>query len=390
MNKDTFCLAPWFSLFVDADKKIKPCCLIKKGEQYDFDQIEDYFQSSEIKALRKDLIKGVKNERCKKCWNDEESSGDSLRLITNRTLGQHSDINIKDQIDSPHVKNIKSFDLVLGNLCNLKCRMCAPDVSSQLLAEATLNPSLKQFYEKGQVYNQSNYNWPKQEQFVTWCKTHLPQSIHIKFTGGEPLINPWIKDVLHLIPDQQKKKCVLHFTSNLTTVDEQLFRLFEEFKEVWLSVSVEGIWATLDYIRDGHTWIDLSSTIKRIIHMQIPNLKLKINHVVQAPSYQSIMPMVRYFDSLGLEIRPLMLNTPKHFHISALTSRCKQHFIEQSLSYEGFNSAFVEYVAKVSKLYITQDKRLTELMLFQLGAFDKVRGKDYNKIIPVDHIKDIV
>ena len=390
MNKNTFCLAPWFSLFVSANKEIRPCCRINKSTDYKLEQIDEYFASTELNALRDDLLNGIKNKQCEACWRDEQASGDSLRLITNRTIAMHNDISIKEQIQSPKVENIKSFDLTLGNLCNLKCRMCGPDLSSQLMAEATVNPDLQKYYPKSQSYRQSEYNWPKQGDFIDWCKRNLPNSIHIKFTGGEPFINPWIKDVIELMPLEQRKKCVLHFTSNLTVVDKHLFNMFKDFKEVWLSVSVEGIWATLDYIREGHSWTDLSLTIKMIKHMQIPNLKFKVNHVVQAPSFQSILPMARYFDGLGLSIHPIMLSHPKHFHISALTSGCKKRFINDAKRYDGLNKDFVDYVAKMCDLHMEQDHKLTHAMIRQLEDFDHVRKKDHKKIIPVDHIQDIV
>ena len=75
-------------------------------------------------------------------WN-EENKGDSLRLINNRTIAAATESSIMDQIHNPRLENIKSFDLTLGNLCNLKCVMCYPGLSSQLLAEVKTNDSLK-------------------------------------------------------------------------------------------------------------------------------------------------------------------------------------------------------------------------------------------------------
>ena len=83
---------------------------------------------------------------------------------------------ILNQINNPSVKNIKSFDLVLGNLCNLKCIMCNPGQSSQLLAEANLNPELKKWYTKNNTYNQKLFNWPEDNDFVNWCEKNLQQS----------------------------------------------------------------------------------------------------------------------------------------------------------------------------------------------------------------------
>ena len=269
--------------------------MIENNGKYNYDQLEEYFVSNEIQDLRKDLLNGVKNKACHQCWTDEEAGGDSLRLMSNRTVGLFSETPLKTQIENPKVSNINTFDLVLGNLCNLKCTMCKPRLSSQLLAEVNLNPELQPLYP-GETFDQTKYNWAKETDFVDWINKNLPDAIHIKFAGGEPFIIPWIQTVIDNIPDTQKKKCVLHFTTNLTVVNLGLFENFKKFKEVWLSVSVEGIGDTFEYVRYGHKWETLSTNIRLIKDMNIKNLNLMINHVLQTPSYHSILPMTEYFD----------------------------------------------------------------------------------------------
>ena len=385
MNPKTFCVAPWSCLYVDSDNTIVPCCQFKNPRKYKTKNLEEYFYSDQMKQVRKDLLNGVKNKSCEKCWLDEEAGGDSLRQIYNRTLGLFGDNSMKEQIKDPKVENIRSFDLTLGNLCNLKCTMCSPHLSSQMLAEVNLNKELQQFYDEDML-KQSKYNWAKENDFVDWCNKHLPQSIHIKFTGGEPFIIPWIQTVIDKIPDEQKKKCVLHFTTNLTIVNLGLFENFKKFKEVWLSVSVEGTEDTFEYLRYGHKWETLSTNIRLIKDMDIPNLNLMINHVVQTPSYHSIIPMVEYFDDLQLKIQPIMLTYPKHFHISSLTRKAKEKFIKDTENYNGYNKSFMDFVRDRTAKYIDHQPDLTEKVIKHLTYFDKVRKNSYKDIIPIDNI----
>ena len=384
INKNTFCVAPWYSLYLDSDKTLAPCCKIKKTHQYEYNQLEEYFNSPELNQLRKDLLNGVKNKNCASCWHDEKQGGDSDRLVANRTVGRGTDMRLMDQIENPEVSNIKSFDLVLGNLCNLKCVMCSPSLSSQLLAEANANLELKAMHDR--KYDQKEFDWPKGDDFVSWCNQHLPHAIHIKFTGGEPFIIPWIEQVIERIPDSQKKKCVLHFTSNLTVINPTLFECFEKFKEVWLSVSVEGTHDTNEYMSSGHTWQKLTNNLKLIQDMSIKKLILKINHVVQAPSYHSIMAMTNFFDSIGLEIHPIMLTSPKHFHISALTRHAKEKFLVDTKDYVGLNTRFINFVRNATQGNIEQDKTLTADCIKHLDKFDKVRKNSHKDIIPIDNL----
>ena len=384
IKKDTFCVAPWYSIYVGSDGRIAPCCKFSKP-QHSYKQTEEYWKSSELETVRKDLLNGVKNANCSKCWKDEESGGDSLRLISNRTIGPATDAPIIEQIKNPKLSNLKSFDLTLGNLCNLKCVMCNPGLSSQLLAEANLNPKLKKRYDKN--YVQKDFDWPKGDDFVDWCNEHLPEAIHIKFTGGEPFIIPWIQTVLDKIPDEQKKKCVLHFTTNLTIVNLGLFENFNKFKEVWLSVSVEGIEETHEYLRYGHKWETLETNIRLIQEMNIPNLILKVNHVVQTASYHSIIPMTNYFDDLNMEIHPILLKGPKHHHISALNKGAKQNFLDHTEGYKGHNHNFINFVRSVSQLHMEQDTNLTKLCIQDLINLDRVRNNNYKDIIPEQNLR---
>jgi len=384
VDKNTFCVAPWYSLYLDSDKTLAPCCKIKNTHEYDYNQLDEYFDSPGLNKVRKDLLNGVKNKNCASCWHDEEQGGDSMRLISNRTIALGTKIRLLDQIENPKVSNIKSFDLTLGNLCNLKCVMCTPRLSSQLLAEANANPALKAMHDR--EFDQKEFDWPKGDDFIDWCNQHLPQAIHIKFTGGEPFIIPWIKEVIERIPDSQKEKCVLHFTSNLTVINLALFEYFGKFKQVWLSVSVEGTHETHEYLRYGHTWQKLASNLKLVQDMKIENLILKINHVVQAPSFHSIMDMTDFFDSIGLEIHPIMLTSPKHFHISALTEHSKKKFLANTEDYVGLNKEFIDFVRNTIQENIKQDKTLTADCIKHLVKFDKVRKNSHKDIIPIDNL----
>ena len=387
---DTFCTAPWYNVYVAPDKKIAPCCnFTPDGFDYTYNQLDEYFNSSQLKKLRRDLLSGVKNKNCSSCWQDEKNGGDSLRKITNRTIieGIQADVtSMSSQIQKPKVSAIKSFELVLGNLCNLKCVMCGPQYSSQLLAEANVHTDIKKLFPN-KSFDQTKYNWPKQDDFVEWCNINLPDAIHIKFTGGEPFIIPWIQTVIDKIPDEQKKKCILHFTTNLTIVNLGLFENFKKFKEVWLSVSVEGSEETFEYLRYGHKWETLVTNIKLIKEMNIPNLHLMINHVLQTPSYHSILPMTKYFDSLQLEIHPIILSRPKYFQLSSLSKKAKQNFLDSSKNYNGYNKNFIDVARDLTIKNMEQDLEQKEKCTKHLEYFDQARKTSYKTIIPVDNFQ---
>ena len=76
----------------------------------------------------------------------------------------------------------------LGNICNLKCRICSPQYSSKWIAE-------QKKYDKidGIAKDYDRLDWPeKSEVFWNNIETLIPVLEHLDFTGGEPFINPEI------------------------------------------------------------------------------------------------------------------------------------------------------------------------------------------------------
>ena len=381
MDKNTFCVAPWLAISVNEDKALTPCCYFKTKSNYSYENSKEYFHSNELKAVRKDLLNGIKNSSCDRCWVEEENGKESLRQIFNKSLAKESEVSLKEQIENPKFENVQSFNLVLGNLCNLKCTMCSPRNSSQLYAEMNVNQSLRQFHRTHDLKSQKFYNWPKERNFVEWCETNLHNSIYLQLTGGEPFIVPWVPDVLDKIPDEQKARCILNITTNLTVMNQNLIDIFKKFKEVWLSVSCEGIEETFEYIRFGHLWETFEKNLKQIMNSRT---KLGISYVIQAPSFASIPKMVDYFDNLELKIFPIYLRSPAHFHISVLSKDVKQNLLNHFKDYKGFNKEFVKFTTNYVQENISGDKNLVDYCKKHLSAFDQVRKTDYTKIIPVD------
>ena len=121
--------------------------------------------------------------------------------------------------------------------------------------------------------------------------------------------------------------------------------------------------------------------------MQIPNLNLMINHVIQTPSYHSIIPMTKFFDELELKISPIMLTYPLHFHISSLTKNAKENFIHETKNYKGYNKAFIDFVRDRTAKHMDQKAELSKKVIKHLSLFDKVRKNSYKNIIPLENIK---
>ena len=196
-------------------------------------------------------------------------------------------------------------------------------------------------------------------------------------------MNPYLLETLTSIPDHQKSKCILHFTTNLTKINSEILEVFDKYKEVWISVSVEGIGAVLEYARYGHKWENLEKNLDQITGRE--NVHVSISHVVQAPTFNGVQELVDYFDDKALTIQPILLRSPECYQLSAIKTKYKEDFLKRFENYKGYNSKFMDAVSNFVRSNLDHDENLADQCVSRLRAFDKVRKNNFQNIIPVDY-----
>jgi len=98
-----------------------------------------------MRSVRRDLIEGRQTKGCRTCYTEEKSRLASLRVSTNETWlngymnpdrETYSDLIARARENDYRLPNGPQWiDLDIGNLCNLKCRMCRPGSSSSIASD---------------------------------------------------------------------------------------------------------------------------------------------------------------------------------------------------------------------------------------------------------------
>jgi Iron-sulfur cluster-binding domain len=143
--RDTFCVLAWNHLQIAPNGTLKMCCIaggdISQGKRpmsLYTDTYEDIWNSDYMRDARRGMAQGEKISPCRRCYDEEDSVGQSRRTIQNAAWLSEPNKSKQDLIDIARNNNWRiaerpSFlQLNMGNLCNLACRMCSSQYSSKI------------------------------------------------------------------------------------------------------------------------------------------------------------------------------------------------------------------------------------------------------------------
>ena len=288
---DRFCVLPWVSLETSPIGTVRPCCLAEEeitddaGNKFELTQanLSDVQSSAYMQNLRQQFLDGQQPQTCRKCWNEERAGRTSKRMHTLERL-KHMGISDEWTADA---KPLMFLDLKLGNICNLKCRICGSWSSSQAAVEEI--DFISSVYEKKNSFHYTMLKkgaWPRRNQkFWNEIDGILDQIRYIEFTGGEPFMIAEHFDLLQGIVDRGIAHQVeIHYNTNATIFPKRGPEIWRHFKTVEIAVSIDDIGSRFEYQRSGAVWAEVKNNIDlfRALRTHFPNLQLQCCSTVNA------------------------------------------------------------------------------------------------------------
>ena len=302
----TFCPLPWIHLATRPNGDVRVCCTANaSGAGIEDDKtaglvkqdgvamnlrdhtIEEVWNSEHMRRTRLQMLNNEIPESCRKCFHEESKGIVSKRQweteVWNKRLDIDSIVAKTDEQGNIPV-DIPYFDLRLGNVCNLKCVMCSPHDSSSWIKEWKLlypkytNEDLK----LDQSWNENfDYNWYKKGTFLDSMKEQAKSIKELYFAGGEPLMIPEHYNILQFMVDEgYAKDCCVRYNSNGTVLEDRLFVLWSNFKEVTFNFSIDAYSEKNDYIRYPSEWSTIEKNLK-ILDESETNIRINIASAVQ-------------------------------------------------------------------------------------------------------------
>ena len=327
-----FCVLPWVSLEASPVGTVRPCCLAEDeivdnaGEKFNLStaNFATIQNSHHMRRLRQEFIDGKQPETCRKCWQEETAGRTSKRMHTLDRL-KHM-VGVEDwTLDA---KPLIFLDLKLGNICNLKCRICGSWSSSTFAVEEiahdqSANPKQSFHY---QMLKQGR--WPR-ENTVFWeqIANSLDQLRYIEFTGGEPFMIQEHFDMLKRLVDLGVAHRVeIHYNTNGTQYPEGAIDIWRHFKTVEIAFSIDDVEDRFEYQRSGAVWSDVIRNLKLFKDMskQHKNIQLQACCTVNIFNVMYLETVAVWLAQQNFEfVYWNMLHEAKHFSISSLPQEVK-------------------------------------------------------------------
>ena len=268
-------MLPWTSMEVTPMGTYRPCCLYSESipniSVHNSNSIYDAQHSDYMKDLRQQFLNGEKPKGCNMCWSEESVPGRMSKRKA--TFVKLKDINVDYNENS--VAPI-FLDLKLGNICNLKCRICGSWSSSKWAQEEIDIAGGENELAKQQLLNGQ---WPRK--ITSWWKAledALEHIEYLEFTGGEPfLINEHFDLLEKLVEKGYAHKIDIHYNTN-GTIWPARNDLWKYFKRVEIAFSIDDIGNRFEYQRYGTDWNKTVEVVKtaRLAANEADNLALQI------------------------------------------------------------------------------------------------------------------
>jgi MoaA/NifB/PqqE/SkfB family radical SAM enzyme len=352
---DKFCVLPWISLETSPIGTVRPCCLADDelvndaGEKFNlataqFTAIQD---SNSMRTLREQFLAREQPQTCRKCWREERSGRTSKRMHTLDRL-KHM---IDDTEWTADAKPLMFLDLKLGNICNLKCRICGSWSSSTFATEELANLESDQDKKSSFHYQMLRSGaWPRENQtFWSEIDQVVDQIRYIEFTGGEPFMIQEHFDMLQgLIDKGIAHNIEIHYNTNGTQWPEEAEEIWRYFKTVEIAFSIDDVGSRFEYQRSNAVWTEVQANIERFKEMRsrTSNIQLQVCTTVNVFNVYYLENVADWIANQGFDfVYWNMMHEAYYFSISTLPETAKaiiDHHLSQAKVDDSTRREFVK------------------------------------------------
>ena len=389
---DRFCVLPWVSLEASPIGTVRPCCLAEEelvddaGTKFNLATAEfTAVQTSRgMQTLREQFLAGEQPQTCRKCWREERAGRTSKRM--------HTLDRLKHMLDhetewTTAAKPLMFLDLKLGNICNLKCRICGSWSSSTFATEELQHLPCGEDRKDSHHYQMLRQGaWPRENaRFWQEIEQVSEQIQYIEFTGGEPFMIQEHFDMLQgLVNRGLAKNIEIHYNTNGTQYPEAADKIWQHFRHVEIAFSVDDVGARFEYQRTGAQWAEVVANIDRFKTLRSlhTNISLQVCSTVNVFNVLYLPELAEWNYSQGFDyVYWNMMHEAYYFSIATLPEHAKRD-IAVKLRTSGSASDAAPEFERIIDFMMNGASLDGQLLRMKIADLDRKRGQDLNLVQP--------
>jgi hypothetical protein len=321
MNKpDNLCMAPWTHTYLSPQTERRLCCASREPAQsftqyidtdagdnvYTPQSLDEYWNSERIRRVRRDMMNNIVPAECEVC--DKKLLNTDVYRDYFGHLFAHKYPEVVASTDDTGYTTMKpvSWDYRFSNLCNFKCRMCGPMLSSSWETEARKQGKIEPWMEPAVKEQISNYQDTQIEaEFSQAVEEHRIEEIY--WVGGEPLMyeQHW-RYMQRIIELGDGPGLYARYNTNLSRVDYQGINLYtdilDNIRDWQVCASIDGTGPVGEYIRTGLKYDSWLENFKQGLSHARNQRMMRLDFTLTTPGLTEVVNICNLADELGVQI----------------------------------------------------------------------------------------
>lgn len=316
-----FCLAKFTQVTMHLGTGLVHSCHHPKAHVIPLEELANnpaaLFNTSQLKAARKQMLSGEKPSECDYCWRVEDRNSPSDRYfksLENWALSTH-DMVLENGHEIDYYPTYLEVDF--SNVCNFNCIYCGPEFSSIWVEDLKRNGPVKVLEHTSKVqwiqgwqdldsitYKNREHN-PYVEAFWKWFPEAYKKLKFYRITGGEPLLSKETFRSIDWLIENPNPELDFSINSNMGVPDKLWYSFLDKIKvlvngkyvkKFTLFTSVDAWGEKAEYLRPG---LDFELFKKRYEEvLQIGGVKCVIMCTFNLLSVTSIQKLLEWQSEL--------------------------------------------------------------------------------------------
>ena len=314
-------MAPWTHTYLSPQTERRLCCASREPAQnfkqyidtaegtneYTPQTLDEWWNGEHIRRIRMQMLNNEVPPECEVC-DKKLLNQDVYRDYFNQ-LFHHKweDVVVNTEWDGYTTMQPVSWDYRFSNLCNFKCRMCGPMLSSAWETEARKQGNVEPWMEKPVKKAIETFQKDKVEQeFAQAVEEHRVEEVY--WVGGEPLMyeQHW-KYMQRIIELGDGPNLYARYNTNLSRIEYKGVNLYDDIlsniRDWQICASLDGTGAVGEYIRTGlnyKEWLQYFAMGTKIARRD--RRKMRIDFTLTTPGLFEIVNICRLARDFNVDI----------------------------------------------------------------------------------------